>query len=92
MKDMLKDIVDKHASIRNDINIIGYNIQDSKLSYMNMDTPTSYIIRIRLLKKKLSYVIFNGDCIARMPALLTIAYNSFETMNRTLSKIQSCKS
>lgn len=85
MKDMLKDIVDKHASIRNDINIIGYNIQgkyilkvvftkmylhtslDSKLSYMNMDTPTSYITRIRLLKKNYlmssSMVIILLECL-----------------------------
>ncbi|KAI8073592.1 hypothetical protein BDF21DRAFT_400956 [Thamnidium elegans] len=29
MKDMLKDIIDRYTSLRNDVNIIGYNIQKS---------------------------------------------------------------
>ncbi|CAO3658683.1 unnamed protein product [Rhizopus stolonifer] len=91
MKDMLKNIVDKYTSLRNDVNIIGYNIQDNKFSYMSMDTPAGFITRIRRLQK-LPYPTSNDDYIARMPALLTIAYNGFETMNHTLSKIQSCKS
>ena len=32
------------------------------------------------------------DYTARMPVLLTIAYNGFKTMSNTLSAIQSCKS
>lgn len=105
MKDMLKGIVDKDSSIRNGVNIIGYNIQgkdiyhtkiylhtlDNKLSYMNIDTPAGYITHIRRLQK-LPYPTSNDDYIARMPALLTVAYNGFKTMNHTLSKIQSCKS
>ncbi|KAI9263507.1 hypothetical protein EDC94DRAFT_606962 [Helicostylum pulchrum] len=82
MKNMLKCIIDKYASLKSDVNIIGYNIQDNKLSYMNMDASAGYIMRIRRLQK-LQYPTSKDDYIA----LLTIAYNGFETMNRTLLKM-----
>ncbi|KAG2228710.1 hypothetical protein INT48_006679 [Thamnidium elegans] len=55
MKDMLKDIIDRYTSLRNDVNIIGYNIQSeyisqviftkiylsNKISFMNMDSPAA---------------------------------------------------
>ncbi|KAI9007868.1 hypothetical protein CLU79DRAFT_777690 [Phycomyces nitens] len=91
MKDMLNDIVDKYPTIKEKVNIVGYNIQDNQLSYMNMDTPKGYITRIRRLKQ-LPYPTTSRDYTARMPALLTIAYNGFKTMNDTLAAIQSSKS
>ncbi|CAO3674989.1 unnamed protein product [Rhizopus stolonifer] len=91
MKDMLKIIVDKYPAIKEKVNIVGYSIQDNRISYMNMDSPKGYITRIRRLKQ-LPYPTSSQDYTARMPALLTVAYNGFKTMNDTLSSIQSCKS
>ncbi|KAL7310821.1 hypothetical protein PS15m_010265 [Mucor circinelloides] len=39
MKDMLKFIADKHPTIKEKVNIVGYNIQDNYMSYMSMDAP-----------------------------------------------------
>ncbi|KAI9361578.1 hypothetical protein BD770DRAFT_408704 [Pilaira anomala] len=91
MKDMLKNIVENYPEIRNEVNIIGYNVQGNLLTYLNMDTPAGYVSRIRHLRK-LPYPTSQADYVSRMPALLRIAYNGFETMNSTLKKIQSCKS
>ncbi|KAI9345952.1 hypothetical protein BD770DRAFT_413887 [Pilaira anomala] len=88
MKDMLKNIVENYPEIRNEVNIIGYNVQGNLLTYLNMDTPAGYVSRIRRLRK-LPYPTSQADYVSRMPALLRISYNGFETMNSTLKKIQS---
>ncbi|PHZ14362.1 uncharacterized protein RHIMIDRAFT_278903 [Rhizopus microsporus ATCC 52813] len=48
MKYIPENIVDKYASLRNDINIIGYSIQGeyNKLTFINMDTPAGYVTHV----------------------------------------------